>query len=152
MAKARVSSIGVMPSDHYGAHGQRQHPPRVLQQLRQCNDRQGKPGQLAVDPGEQVLELRHNVNQQDCAHPCGNYQYRDRVGHGFLDPGFEPLAFFQMNRHALEQGFQGAGYFASCYQIAIQLIEVAGILTQGSGQGVAAGNVLFQRLHQFAQL
>ena len=57
-----------------------------------------------------------------------------------------------MNRHALEQGFQGAGYFASCYQIAIQLIEVAGILTQGSGQGVAAGNVLFQRLHQFAQL
>ena len=59
---------------------------------------------------------------------------------------------FQMNRHALQQGFKGSGHFASRHQIAVQLIEVAGILTQGSNQRVAAGNMLFQRFHQFAQL
>ncbi|MNR09956.1 hypothetical protein D3C85_1261820 [compost metagenome] len=121
-----------------------QHPPGVLHELRQGNHPLREQRQIGAETFEQAPELWHHLHQQNARNQGRHQQHDQRVGHGLLDPHLEPLGLFLVARDPVQQGIQGAGLLAGIDQVAIQFIEVPGLVAQRRGQAAAPGDVLLE--------
>ncbi|CAI8835367.1 hypothetical protein EMIT0P176_20037 [Pseudomonas sp. IT-P176] len=108
----------------------------------------GQCRKLGTKTLEHHFELRHHLEQQDSADDHRNQEHRQRVGHGFTHPRLEPLSFFPVTRHPLQQGVEGAGLLAGVNQVAVELVEVLRLFAQGGGQAAAGHHVQSQVLQQ----
>ncbi|MCY1419119.1 hypothetical protein D9M71_347010 [compost metagenome] len=150
VTQGRGCPEGVAYAEGHRDQRDKDHPPPGLHELREANDHHGEGRQFGAKAFEHRFELRHDIDQQDPGDNRRDEHHHQRVGHGFPDPGLEAFAFFLVGRDPLQKGVEGTGLLAGIHQVAIQLIEIPGLLAQGGGETAACRNFLFQFVHQLA--
>ncbi|MCY1300032.1 hypothetical protein D9M70_495900 [compost metagenome] len=60
------------------------------------------------------------------------------------------FGLFLVGGDPVEQGLQGAGLFAGVHQVAVEIVEVLGLLAQRTGEAVAGRHLLLEFVYQLA--
>jgi hypothetical protein len=119
--------------------------------VRNRDDHQSRPWQVAAEALEHILERRHHENHDHRGDDEGNHQDRDRVEHRAFELGLDGLDFFLVGRQAVEQGIENTGLLAGLDQIAEQGIEIQRIFAKGRGQTGAGLDIGLDRRQQPGQ-
>jgi hypothetical protein len=130
-----IALPGLEEKIHSAAQYPEDEPPVGHEKLAHGNHGQCGPGQLGTKGGEDFLESRHHEHHDDCHHDERDDQHRRRIHQRRLDLALDGFGFFQIGRQAVENVLQNTGGFGSLDEIAVQRVEVVGVLAKSRAQG-----------------
>ena len=123
------------------------HEPLVLEEAA-CSDnelRERGKRFASQHVGEDLLELRHDINEQECHDGDGDDQNDDRVEHSRHDLVLKFLGFLLKIGQTNQHQFHHAAQFAGANHVDVELVENFGVLAERIGERAAA-------LHRVAKL
>ena len=141
---ARTPSTAARPPPTIATHRSRTNSDNAITPLR------GR-GQFGAEPGEDLLELRDHLDEQDTGYGPGHAQHRRRVDQRLAHLPPERLRLFLVRRDPVQHRRQRSGPLARLDQVPEEAVEVFRAASERGGDRVSRRHVRAQRAREAGQ-